>query len=183
MAKTWRFTDTDSDIPRSLTYSKAMADVGSGTILQQASSGGSNADGAFTHPLGISLAGQSNTGTWTVVLNVSSAASNTTAQVFFERTTPPVGTVQASIPASEGAISTATTGDKTFTVTNPALGTWAATDRFAVRVRVTNNNAHGGSSGPTFDLAATNTRVDTPFTLDSATAMVDPMGMSGFFGG
>ena len=164
MARTWRFTTTDSDLSLGWVYNKAMADAGLGTLEQTAPSGSGSTMGAFYSPSSVELDGQVNSGSWAVVLNVSAAANNTTAEVILVRYNA-AGTQQAFVSSSEGAISTATTGDKTWTWSNPALGSWAAGDRLGIRVQVVNNNAHGSASGPTFDLAATNTRIDTPFTL------------------
>lgn len=165
MAKTWRFTTTDSafDITGQV-FGHQMAETGSGTQALLAPNGSGTATGYWISPSGDNLAGQSNTGSWTVVLNVSIAAGNTDVTVSLRRYNSG-GTQQSSVTMATANTSTGTTGDKTFTVTSPALGTWASGDRLVVAVQVRNTNAHGGDAGPTFDLAATNTRIDSPFTL------------------
>lgn len=154
MARQYRFTTTGDAL--------LLNGTGSGTQEITASSGGGTTNRLYIAPDDDPGTSGFNTGTFTCVLNVSSAGSNTTATLSIRRYNSS-DVQQATVNASQGAVSTATTGDKTFTWTNPALGTWAAGDYVAINILITNNNAHGGAAGPTFDFAATNTRLDTPF--------------------
>lgn len=161
MARTFRFANSVSDLTLGGAFTHELLDTAAGTDQITAASGGGTNDGLFATGIGIPGIGGA-TGDYTVVLNVSTAASGTEARVTVSRYN---AGFQASVNLNAGAYtSTATTGDKTFTGTGVNLGTWAAGDRLVVTVNVRNTNAHGGAAGPTFDHTATNARVDTPFS-------------------
>lgn len=163
MAQTYRFSTATSNITvASSTTHSLVTGTGVGTETIQAPSGPSNLSYYYTTPTGNPGTGGA-TGNYTIVLNVSSSTNNTQARVNVHRVNSS-GAIQNSATISAYQ-STATTGDKTYTFTSQSLGTWAAGDRLAVQVDVQNQSAHGGASGPTFDFTATNTRVDTPFTV------------------
>lgn len=162
MSRTYRLQNVASDLSLGGAFTHILNAIASGTDSVTASSGGGVQSGYYAAPTDDPSSGGISTGSFTVVLNVSAASSSTQARCYLLRVNS-AGVTQAEVVSPDGYISTATTGDKTWSWTSPALGTWAAGDRLVVRVEVQNNNTHGGSAGPTFNLAATNTRVNTPF--------------------
>ena len=163
MAKTFRFSDALPGITFGTSANSLLTGVSVGTGTRQILAPQASGTAVRGNVSGAANPGASGvTGDFSVVLNVSVAASGTTAAVRLSRINA-TGTIQTS-SAYSAEISTATTGDKTFaTFTAQSLGTWGATDRLAIEIRVTNTNVHGGDAGPTFNYAAANTRIDSPF--------------------
>lgn len=165
MAKTFRFDNSNSAMTISGgAFSHRMQDTAVGSDSITAASGSGTSTAYYISDSAYNLAGVSNTGTWTLVLNVSVAAASTDVTCRVARYNSSA-VQQAAVQIGTANTSTASTGDKTFQVTNPALGTWASGDRLVVEVVVRNTASHGGAAGPTFDFTATNNRLDTPFTL------------------
>lgn len=106
---------------------------------------------------------RTSTGSFTARMEITSAASNTTVAARVHRVNSS-GSIQAS-SSYTAEQSSAATGTVNFpAITNPALGSWASTDRLALEFRVTNNNPHGGAVGPTFSTSISTTDLSTPFS-------------------
>lgn len=89
------------------------------------------------------FAGPTPTGVWTVEINVTSGTSDIMLSVRLDRRDANGGLATTGPTSAEQA---ASAGLKTFTFTDPAIGTWIDTDEFAVTVRTRHTNAHGNSS-------------------------------------
>jgi hypothetical protein len=165
VAKTFRLSNAASDLSIGGDFTHVLQDSAVGTDTVNATNSGGVDSGYYATGAGVyDFAGLPNTGTFTAVLNVSTAAAGTNARCYLQRVNSS-GVQQAEVVSPTGYLSTATTGDKTWTWTDPALGTWAAGDRLVLRVEVQNTNAHGGAVGPTWDNTAANTRLDTPYVI------------------
>lgn len=138
----------------------AVSDPADSTDTATASNGGGTASQTYIEPSNTAIT-RTSTGSFSVEVNISSAQSNTTVHTVIHRVNSS-NVSQAS--AAAATQSSATTGLKTFSYSSPALGTWASTDKLRVDVVVTNNNAHGGAVGPTWDTGTTNAEVVTPFS-------------------
>lgn len=170
MAKTYRLTSTANAIliNGTQTAHTLTTGAGSGTEVLLAPQASGQVTRYFLTDTASDPGSSGATGDYSVVLNVSVAASGTTLAVRLHRLDSAGTSLQeSSLSSSQSA---ATTGDKTFSFTAQNLGTWGATNLFAIFVVVTNTNSHGGDAGPTLNLAAANTRVDTPFGSTTFTA-------------
>lgn len=126
----------------------------------------------FKAPANNPGAGVSNTGTYTVNIELTTASDvtgNCSLAVQIIRYNS-AGTAQATV--SLGASQTITsTGTKTFTGTNLALGTWAAGDVVGMKATITNNNTSGTAKTFTVRIGgATNTFV-APWTYTTPVAL------------
>lgn len=174
MAKTYRLSDANSDLAIGGAFTDTLTTAAAGSNTITAAQAGGVASGYYAAGANDPNSSGTSTGTFTTVLNVSAAVSSTQARCYLLRVNSS-GVTQAEVVSPTGYVSTATTGDKTWSWTDPALGTWAAGDRVALRVEVQNNNAHGGAAGPTFSHTSANTRVDTPFVNTVTGAVVLPI--------
>lgn len=160
MAKTYQLSDTASSDLAITDALLAGGDGATGSLSLSASSGGGTASQIFaTEPGEPGYSGATPTGTLTVNVNLTSVASGTSYQVILRRITS-AGAVATSVSSTFG---TATLGTHAVAFTNPALGTWASTDRLRVEVVCRNDNAHGGSKGFTFETDTVNAAVTTQF--------------------
>lgn len=121
--------------------------------------------------------GATPTGSWSIEVNVTTGDSNCSIFASLLRLNSSA-VIQARQDTSPF---TATVGLKTYSFSNPNLGTWGATDRFGVEISVSNDAAHGGSRTVAWTTGDDNSEVVAQFS--AVFAPLDPMGMSGFFGG
>ena len=106
------------------------------------------------------------TGTYSVEVDVTTGESQITLAIYFERVNSS-GTVQATQGASQGSVSLSA-GVKTYSYTNPSLGTWASGDRLRLKYTFVNTAAHSNLSvGITFNDA--NSEAVMPWTDPNAT--------------
>jgi len=115
--------------------------------------------------------GASPAGTYTVEIDVTVAASGVNGRCKLQRRTS-TGTL-GSETAFTADQSMGTTGVKTFTFTDLALGTWATTDRLCVVFEVQNTNSHGGAAGPTYDTLTTDAEVATAFAAPATNLVIE----------
>lgn len=135
-----------------------------GSDSLSAASGGGTATGFYVSPIGDPGSSGISTGTFTFKLNVTVSASGVFIRPTLMRLNSS-GALQASQAMSQDT--SGTTGVKTFTFSNPALGTWSSGDRLAVQVVVTNSNSHGGAKGATWETGGSNDVAITTWTLAS----------------
>lgn len=115
-------------------------------------------------------AGVSNTGTFTVAIQLTTASDvtgNCSLAVSLVRYNS-AGTAQATVAV--GASQTITsTGTKTFTGSNLALGTWTATDFLGMTATITNNNTTGSAKTFTVQIGGATNTVVVPWTQTVST--------------
>jgi len=177
MAVTYYLSAIDSDLTGGADFNKLLSrnTETAGTITSSIAQAATETSYAFT-AIGDPGTGGVNTGTFTVKVDVATANSNITISVALHRVNS-AGTVQNSTAFATGQ-SAGTTGVKSFTFTNPALGTWVAGDRLRVDYRFANAAAHSAQniiiSTGTIDEA-----IDTPFNTPALTTTAYWVGGSG----
>lgn len=143
------------------THSLSEAQPGStGSDSTTASSGNGSSIGWYLTAPG-DPASPTSTGTFTVNLNVTAWDAGVTLNARLHRMTS--AGVQASVVLGTTK-SSPSLGLNVWTFTNPALGTWAAGNRFAVSIVVTNTNAHGGAKGATWETGGTSDTAIAPWS-------------------
>ena len=111
------------------------------------------------------------TGSFTVVIRFSTQNANIGVQVFLRRATGG-DTGGTEVQASEGS-QTAGAATRTYTWTNPGLGTWASGDRLRIRVLATNTSGSMNQSC-VFGVDTSDDTVATPFSAGSTDATPEP---------
>lgn len=170
MSQTYYLSGTDSDLSTSgANFDKLLSPVTTTptTLSYTVSQGvGQTVTGYGYTDIDIpSFKGAS--GDYTVEINVTSANSSLNLQVELARINSS-GTVQGT-PVVSTTQSASTTGVKTFTFTNPALGTWTTGNRLRVGYSAINTQAHGGNQALQIGTGTTDEEVITPFGPPSRT--------------
>lgn len=158
MARTF-YTSTDaSDLSSGGNFSNALADTqqAANSIVLTAPQA-SSAFGSYFTAAGVPGTDGTSTGTFTIRTNITQSNTGVNFRANLMRVNS-AGTVQATVL---GTLQAASTGTRTQTYTDPALGTWAAGDRLRVQYEIENTNAHGGDKGITFETGQL--AQDTPF--------------------
>lgn len=160
MAISFYLSATNSDLSGGADFNKVLstATETAGTLSVAVASAATEVSYGYTTS-GVPGVGGTSTGSFSVEINVTTANSNITLSVALARVNS-AGTQQAVTAYATGQ-SAGTTGVKTFTFTDPALGTWAAGDRLRVQYRFVN----GAMSTQTVGIGTgtTNEACDTPF--------------------
>lgn len=136
---------------------------GSRTVSPSASS--SISQGYMTVANAPGHSGATPTGTWSVEVNVTGGNTSVELSVILQRRSSDGFSVLTSVGPS--AEQTASAGLKLFSFSNPALGTWGATDRLGVIVVARNTAAHGGTQSVTWDEDTADAEVLTQFSEPS----------------
>lgn len=162
MARTFILSSTTSDLNSGADFNLALVDTASTSspLAVSVANNSTETSHGFTAP-GIPGLGGSSTGTFTVEVNVTAANSAIQISTILDRVNSS-GTVQAS-SSQTAEQSAGSTGVKTFTHTNPALGTWASGDRLRVRYLFRSTQTMGGAASITIDRNTTSCEVVTPF--------------------
>lgn len=118
----------------------------------------------FSTPTGDPGASGTNTGTFTVEVNVTAADSNIDLSVDIHRVDS--GGTDAGVAGltsgGSSAVTLGATGLLTWTVTNPVLGTWATGDRFVVQLIFTNTSMHATATA-SYTIRSADAEVITPW--------------------
>lgn len=181
MAITYHLSSTNSDLSGGADFNKKLltSTSGAGTISVTIAASSTETSYAWTEP-GVPGTAGTSTGSFTVEVNVTTAASNTTVRAFLTRVNSS-GVSQAGPIAPAEAAAATTLGIKTFTYSNPALGTWASGDR--LRVEYTFVNSHASQTRtPVIGTNTTSEDVATPFVnllIVALTAGITPAGALG----
>jgi hypothetical protein len=182
MAVTYFETSTASDLTgpsgtggtsRSLVASRtaggASADLASGNM-----NAGLFCNQNFFTPSGDPGTDGTSTGSFTVLVRCTAASVGGTVgiRVFLRRATGG-DTGGTEVEASGGSQTAVASTTRTFTWTNPGLGTWASGDRLRIRVQLTNTS---GSMNQSASIAVdtSDDTVATPFTAGSTDATPEP---------
>lgn len=169
MAVTYHLSSTDSDLSGGADFNKALLTGTSsgGTISCPIAAASTETSYAWT-PQNVPGTNGTSTGNFTVEINITTAVNNTTVRPYLTRVNS-AGTAQAGpIAPAEAAAATTPTGVKTFTWTNPALGTWASGDRLRVEYTFVNSHASAVRT-PVLGTNTANEEVITPFTAGALT--------------
>lgn len=166
MAITFYLSNTNSDLTGGTNFNKQLntATESASTISQTLGNSATATNYAFTNA-GVPGVGGVSTGTFTITVNVTTANNNITIAIALARVNS-AGTQQA-VTAYTATQSAGTTGVKTFTFTDPALGTWAAGDRLRVQYQFV--NAAMNNQTVVIETGTVSTSVDTPFYPAAAT--------------
>jgi hypothetical protein len=171
MAQTFLLSPVNSDLTGGSDFTKQLTPVGEteGTtsISVSVAFGTTEVSYAFT-PVGIPGTNGTSTGVFTVEVRIG--ATGDTA--YFIRPTlsrvNAAGTVQAGpISPAEAEATCAATTTRTFTFTNPTLGTWAAGDRLRVGYSFRSSKTMNPAGSVDVVTATTDTEVITPFTASA----------------
>jgi hypothetical protein len=101
------------------------------------------------------------TGSFAVAVRISVQNANIGIRVFLRRATG--GDTGGTEVEASGGSQTAGAASRTFSWTNPGLGTWASGDRLRIRVQLTNTSGSMNQSA-TIAVDTSADTVDTPFT-------------------
>jgi hypothetical protein len=168
MAQTFLLSPVNSDLTGGSDFTKQLTPAGEteGTtsINISCAFGTTEVNYAFT-PVGIPGTNGTSTGVFTVEVRIG--ATGDTA--YFIRPTlsrvNAAGTVQAGpISPAEAEATCAANTTRTFTFTNPTLGTWAAGDRLRVGYSFRSSKTMNPAGSVDVVTATTDTEVITPFT-------------------
>jgi len=99
-------------------------------------------------------------GAFTVILRASAASGTNSLQVTLARVNSS-NVVQAQTALSTAQSISTTPTDKTFSFTDPALGTWTTGDRFRVRIRM--NTTGASPRAITIEAGGTHTKITVPW--------------------
>jgi hypothetical protein len=157
MARRYFLTDLTSDLSGGAQNEYILpAPNSTGTLSETVASLATDTIFTFTPALHPNQVGAL-TGTYTQIINVTTANSNLRLSVRLHRINS-TGTIQTSGTASAEQTPNPT-GTYTFTFTSISLGTWTATDRLRVDF-IIRNTAH---SNQTMAIGFSNTYITTPF--------------------
>lgn len=176
MAKTYYLSGTSSDLSGGSAFSrKLLTATGTAGTITITHSGSTARDSyAWTEP-GEPGAGGSSIGNFTVRANVTTASGNIYVSAALSRVNSS-GVVQATTSYSAEQLAQPT-GIKSFTFTDPALGTWVVGDRLRVTYRT--RDYTGKSSSFVIGTGTASEAVDAPFgalyseTLSEAVAVAE----------
>jgi hypothetical protein len=192
----YTISTTASDLSGGADFSRELLQSGatSGTLSISTATNTTETSYGFTEAGDPGVLGSS-TGTFTILWRITSGNNNLQGSISLSRVNSS-GAVQATSTAT--AEQQLSAGTKTFTITNPSLGTWAAGDRLRVNYIHRNSNTMSAQS-ITMGFGTSSDTVDTPFSelvelaaapAVTATAVVDltvtgpplayPVGVSSF---
>lgn len=112
--------------------------------------------------------GATPTGNWSVEIDITAGNSSCEVRVHLYR-------IQGSVAQTTvtSSFQTATAGLKTFSFTDPALGTWTSGNRIAVGVEVRNNATMGGAITITYETDTTDAEFVTQFGVADQTVVAN----------
>lgn len=165
MAVTYVLRNTASDLSVSgatFNYKLLTATAASADVTTAAQAADTTVSGyAWTDPAEPGANGTS-TGSFTVEVNVITAQTDVSIVVAVARVNS-AGTVQGT-PVAAASQASSPAGIKTFSFTNPALGTWAAGDRLRVEYRFVRAAGGHGNVSVVVRSNTTDAEAATPFT-------------------
>jgi hypothetical protein len=156
---------TSRSLVASRTAGGASADLISGNM-----NAGLFCNQNFFTPSGDPGTDGTSTGSFTVVVRISVQNANIGIRAFLRRATGG-DTGGTEVEASQGS-QTAGAASRTYTWTNPGLGTWASGDRLRIRVQLTNTSGSMNQSA-TIAVDTSADTVDTPFSAGVITGTAD----------
>lgn len=165
MATTYYEDSTASDVSLGGSFSHVLTQTQPGATSSDslsAGSGGGTAVGYYISLASDPGASGTGTGSFTCRLNITTTVSSVTWAFSLLRINA-AGAIQAS-SAFSSETTCAILGVSLATLTNPSLGTFAAGDRLAVEIRITNSNSHGGAKGPTWEVGGASDFLAAPWS-------------------